>query len=70
MVVFARESASDPLRRIVRRSDSVAFGVIVLQNSKVAGLQIFRENTKRETIADSYNVNRVTEVACEFNVRR
>jgi hypothetical protein len=43
---------------------------IVLQKSKVAGLRIFRENTKREAIADSYNLNRVTEVACEFNVRR
>jgi hypothetical protein len=29
-------------------------------------LRIFRENTKREAIADSYNLNRVTEVACEF----
>jgi hypothetical protein len=48
----------------------VTFRVIVLQKSKVAGLRIFRENTKRETIADSYNVNRVIEVACEFNVRR
>jgi hypothetical protein len=47
-----------------------AFGVIVLQKSKVAGLRISRENTKREAIADSYNLNRVTEVACEFNVRR
>jgi hypothetical protein len=43
---------------------------IVLQKSKVADLRIFRENTKREAIADSYNLNRVTEVACEFNVRR
>ena len=43
---------------------------IVLQKSKVAGPRIFRENTKREAIADSYNLNRVTEVACEFNVRR
>jgi hypothetical protein len=41
-----------------------------LQKSKVASLQIFRENTKRETIADSYNLYRVTEVACEFSVRR
>jgi len=24
----------------------------------------------REAIADSYNLNRITEVACEFNVRR
>src|ERR1700721_1872940 len=43
---------------------------IVLQNSKVAGLRIFLENAKRETIADSYNLNRVSEVACEFTVRR
>ncbi len=43
---------------------------IVLQKSKVAGQRIFRENTKRKAIADSYNLNRVTEVACEFNVRR
>jgi len=41
-----------------------------LQKSKVAGRLIFRENTKREAIADSYNLNRVTEVTCEFNVRR
>jgi hypothetical protein len=41
---------------------------ILLQKSKVAGLRIFRENTKREAIADSFN--RVTEVACEFDVRR
>jgi len=43
---------------------------IVLQKSKVAGLRIFRENTKREAIADSYNLIRVTEVAYEFNTRR
>jgi len=29
----------------------------------------FSENTKREAIADSYNFNRVTEVACEFFLR-
>jgi hypothetical protein len=43
---------------------------IVLQKSKVAGLRIFAENPKREAIADSYNLNRATEVACEFNARR
>ena len=48
----------------------VRYFPIVLQKSKVAGLRIFRENTKREAIADLYNLNRVTEVACEFNVRR
>ena len=43
---------------------------IVLQKSKVARTRIFRENTKREAIADSSRRNRVAEVACEFNVRR
>jgi len=43
---------------------------IVLQKSKVAGRRIFRENPKREALADSYDLNRITEVACEFNVRR
>jgi len=47
-----------------------ALAPIVLQNSKVAGLRIFLENAKRETIADSYNLNRVSEVAREFKVRR
>ena len=42
---------------------------IVLQKSKVAGLKIFRENTKQRAVADSYDLNRVTEVACEFCVR-
>jgi hypothetical protein len=43
---------------------------IVLQKSKVADLRIFRENTKRETIGESYILNRVSEVAREFKVRR
>jgi hypothetical protein len=43
---------------------------IVLQKSKLAGLRIFRENTRQAAIADSYNLNRITEVACEFNVMR
>jgi hypothetical protein len=42
---------------------------IVLQKSKVAALRIFRENEKRETIADSHTLNRVTEVVSEFNAR-
>jgi hypothetical protein len=46
------------------------FWQIVLQKSKVAELRIFRENMNREEIADSYSLNRVAEVACEFNVRR
>jgi hypothetical protein len=43
-----------------------AFEGIVLQKSKVAGLKIFRENAKQRAIADSYDLNRVTEVASEF----
>jgi hypothetical protein len=42
---------------------------ILLQKSKVATTQIFRENAKQETIADSYIFNRVAEVACEFDAR-
>ena len=37
-----------------------------LQKSKVAGQRFFRENTKWEAIDDSYNLNRVTEVALSF----
>jgi hypothetical protein len=43
---------------------------IVLQKSQVAGRRIFRENPKQKAIADSYSLTRITEVACEFNVRR
>ena len=46
------------------------FRGIVLKNSKIAGLQICRENMKQEAIADSYNLSRVTEVACKFSVGR
>ena len=53
-----------------RMGRTVSSWQIVLQKSKVAGLQIFRENTKREAIADSYNLIRVSEVAYEFNTRR
>jgi hypothetical protein len=49
---------------------NVRFVPIVLQKSKVAGRRIFRENPKREALADSYDLNRITEVACEFNVWR
>ena len=55
---------SFPLSRRVRfASDCVA---------KVASCRAtnFRENPKQEAIADSYSLTRITEVACEFNVRR
>ena len=45
-------------------------GPILLQKSKVGGLRISCESMNRKTIANSCNFNRVTEVACEFNVRR
>ena len=63
-------SAYPPKADMVRRHHQVCFVPIVLQKSKVAGLRIFRENTKREAIADLYNLIRVTEVAYEFNTRR
>ena len=47
-----------------------AYGVILLQKSKVASVRIFGETLKREAIDDSDNLSRVTEVAYEFSVRR
>jgi hypothetical protein len=44
-------------------------GVILLQKSKVAAPQIFRENKKRKTITDSYTFDRVAEAAGEFDAR-
>ena len=55
---------------ISNKANFVAYWQIVLQKSKVAGGRIFRENPTREALADSYDLNRITEVACEFNVRR
>ena len=42
---------------------------IVLQKSKVAAPRFFSENKKRETIANSYILNRIAEVAGELDVR-
>jgi hypothetical protein len=53
-----------------RRAILVRNASILLQKSKVAGSLFFGENTKREAITDSYNLNRIAEVAGEFNVRR
>ena len=47
-----------------------SLGPIVLQKSKVEGTQIFRKKTERKSVTDSYDLNRITEVACEFIVRR
>ena len=43
---------------------------ILLKKSQVAGRRIFRENMKREAIADSYSLPRIAEVASEFSVSR
>jgi hypothetical protein len=45
----------------------VAIGQLLLQKSKIAEPLIFRENANRQMIADSIALNRVTEVAREFN---
>ena len=43
---------------------------IVLQNSKVAEVQIFGENLKCKEVDDLHSFNRATEVAHEFGARR
>ena len=59
-----------PKRHFAAAQQTVAFGRIVLQKSKVAGLRIFAKNPQREAIADLSYLNRATEVAYEFNVPR
>jgi hypothetical protein len=59
-----------PKHYLVWCSGLVVIGGILLQKSKVAGRLIFREITKREAIADSYSLTRISEVAREFNVGR
>jgi len=61
--------------RVVCNGDLDPYDVKVAKAARegqqaLAGLRIFRENTEREAIADSYNLNRITEVVREFNVRR
>ena len=63
-------SATPPKADKLEAAVDVRLVPIVLQKSKVAGQRFFRENTKREAIDNSYNLNRVTEVACEFCARR
>ena len=43
---------------------------IVLQKSKLAGLEFFGENQKRKEVDDSHSLSRATEVAHEFGARR
>jgi hypothetical protein len=65
----AAMSATGHSRRFSRTTVTSGLPRILLQKSKVAGLKIFRKNTKQRAVADSYDLNRVTEVACEFCVR-
>jgi hypothetical protein len=46
------------------------FPSIVLQNSKVAAVQIFGVILKRKEVDDSRSFSRATEVAHEFGARR
>jgi hypothetical protein len=64
MSLMGQKRTSRPLWGHVR------YTPIVLQKSKVAGQRFLRENTKWEAVDDSYNLNRVTEVVCEFCARR
>ena len=59
-----------PIRPVSPAGSCPLRAPIVLQKSKVAGLRIFAKNPKREAIANSYNLNRASEVAYEFNVGR
>ena len=56
-------------RQFAASQQSVAVGLILLQKSKVATPRIFREDKRWETIADSYTLNRVAEIAGEFDAR-
>jgi hypothetical protein len=63
-------STSPPIADIGADIVFSRLGPILLLNSKVAGSQISRKKTEREVIADSYNLNRITKVACEFVATR
>jgi hypothetical protein len=63
-------TARGPSRHFSAAQNLRHFGPILLQNSKVAGRRISRENKRLEAIADSYSFTTISEVACEFTVRR
>ncbi len=46
-----------------------AIGGILFAKVERCTPRIFRENKRRETIADSYTLNRVAEIAGEFDAR-
>jgi hypothetical protein len=65
--VCARASSDRP---VAERAFVSAIPLILLQNSKAAGQRISRENKRPGAIADSYSFTSISEVACEFTVRR
>jgi hypothetical protein len=65
-----RASVHLPKSRRAKRLPAGQLLAILLQKSEVAGRRILRENTKREAVADSDSLSRLTEVACEFGVSR
>jgi hypothetical protein len=73
MCAFHRERRGKAIAPVLRRSALPAADrrgrQILLQKSKVATPRIFRENKKRKMIADSYTLNRVAEIAGEFDAR-
>jgi hypothetical protein len=68
--VILVEKEPGSIRHIFGMRCFARYWPILLQNSKVAGPQIFRKKTEREVIAHSYNLNRITKVACEFVATR
>ena len=62
-------SESGTSRHFAARAAVCRFRAILLQKSKVATPRIFREDKRWETIADSYTLNRVAEIAGEFDAR-
>src|SRR5262249_25516496 len=65
-----RISWMSALPPIAARQRNAAKCRLCCKSRKLQGDQFFRENTKQETIDDSYSLTLITEVACEFNVRR
>ena len=63
------ETGIGALRKLLVRLTMSGLPLILLQKSKVATPRIFREDKRWETIADSYTLNRVAEIAGEFDAR-
>jgi hypothetical protein len=62
-------AATSGLLRLTDIVRSARLVPILLQKSKVASDEIFGQIPKREAIADSYVLSRLTELAYDFNAR-